>query len=65
MWCEKTNKYYLTRDLVFLHRIYYKRYEKRNEIIIEPLKIVIIKDNCMAGNTDTQMTENKNTLKVR
>jgi len=66
MWCEANNTYYLTRDVVFLHRMYFEAPARVREISIEPMTVTIPHDNNdpttnSASNisNDPEMTENE------
>ena len=44
MQCEMRNKYYLTRDAVFLHQICFEKLINKSKILVEPLKITVMEE---------------------
>ena len=65
IWCKKSNKYYLTRDIVFLHRMYYEKPQRRNEIATDSLKIIIIEDDCTDTESEVCTIDNENVLEAK
>jgi hypothetical protein len=50
MWNEDNNTYYLTRDVVFLHRMYYEKPSRILEITVEPMTVSIPTNNDSGNN---------------
>ena len=57
MWHKATNRCLKTRDVVFLHRMYYQKETVTNELTIEPM---ILSISANTTNNTSQVMENNN-----
>ena len=60
MWNENTNKYYLSRDVIFLQRMFYQKPVRHSEITIEPMTVIITREIYGESNEENDRTDLNN-----